>query len=93
MSKAFLAAVLQDSIQCTGVVAQRAANDLLDAIIEELRQEGRFTLPSFGTFTVCETGARQAVNPRTGAPVEVPAKRTVRFKASPGLKQTLDKEE
>lgn len=36
MSKAFLAAVLQDSIDCTGVAAQRAASDLVDAIIDEL---------------------------------------------------------
>ncbi|MCP1249704.1 hypothetical protein [Gluconobacter oxydans] len=40
MSKAFLAAVLQDSMNCTGVVAQRAVNDMIDAIIEELREEG-----------------------------------------------------
>lgn len=89
MSKAFLAAVLQDSIDCTGVAAQRAANDLVEAIIDELKREGGFTIPSFGTFTVCETKARQATNPRTGEPVSVPAGRTVRFKASPGLKQNL----
>ncbi|MFT8991139.1 MAG: HU family DNA-binding protein [Gluconobacter albidus] len=89
MSKAFLAAVLQDSMNCTGVVAQRAVNDMIEAIIEELREEGGFTLPSFGTFTVCETRARQAVNPRTGESVMVSAGRTVRFKASPGLKQSV----
>lgn len=89
MSKAFLASVLQNSINCTGVTAQRAINDLVEAITVELRDQGGFTLPSFGTFTVSDTKARQAVNPRTGQPVEVPERRTVRFKASPRLKQSV----
>ncbi|GBD57741.1 HU family DNA-binding protein [Gluconobacter wancherniae] len=89
MSKAFLAAVLQDSLDCTGVAAHKAVKDLMSAIVEELKEEGSFTLPSFGTFAVCETKERQALNPRTGATVTVQAGQTVRFKASPRLKQKL----
>lgn len=89
MSKAFIAAVIQDSIDCTGVAANQAANDLLDAIVEELKREGGFTLPSFGTFTVRKTKARKALNPRTGEPVKVKAGKTVRFKASPNLKKAV----
>ncbi|GCE84516.1 histone-like DNA-binding protein HU [Komagataeibacter diospyri] len=57
MSKAFIAAVLQDSLDCTGVAATKAADDLVGAIVAELKQEGGFTLPSFGTFTVHKTKA------------------------------------
>lgn len=89
MSKAFIAAVLQDSLNCTGVAAQKTAADLIDAITTELKTEGGFTLPSFGTFSVRKTNARKALNPRTGEPVTVEAGKTVRFKASPALKKAI----
>lgn len=89
MSKAFLASVLQESLDCTGVAANRAATDLIDAIVHQLKKDGGFTLPSFGTFRVAKTKARKALNPRTGEPVKVKAGKTVRFKASPSLKKSV----
>jgi DNA-binding protein HU-beta len=86
MSKAFIADVIQSSAEITGVAASRAAADLIEAIVKELKKNGGFTLPSFGTFTVKKTKARKGVNPRTGEPIKVKAGKTVRFKASPTLK-------
>jgi DNA-binding protein HU-beta len=43
-------------------------------------------LPDFGSFTVRETPKRSALNPKTGEKVAVKAGATVRFKASPALK-------
>ncbi len=89
MSKAFIASVIQESANLTGVAANRAASDLIDAIVREMKKSGGFTLPSFGTFTVRKTKARKALNPRTGEPVKVKAGKTVRFKASPTLKKKV----
>jgi DNA-binding protein HU-beta len=89
MSKAFIAQVIQNSTGLTGVASSRTAADLIAAIIGELKNNGKFTLPSFGTFTVRETTARKALNPRTGAAVKVKAGKTVRFKASPSLKTSV----
>lgn len=89
MSKAFIAAVLQDSIGCTGVKAGQAANDLIAAIVSELRDNGGFTLPSFGTFTRKKAKGGQRMNPRTGAKVMIEEYSTVRFKASPVLKKLI----
>lgn len=89
MSKAFLAEVIQDSAGLTGIAANRAATDLMSAIVKELKKNGRFTLPSFGTFIVRKTKARKALNPRTGEEVRVKAGKTVRFKASPTLKRAV----
>ena len=89
MSKAFLAAVLQESTGVTGVAANRAAADLIAAIVKEMKTTGGFTLPSFGTFRVAKTKARKALNPRTGEPVKVKAGKTVRFKVSPSLKKAV----
>lgn len=89
MSKAFLSAIIQHSVECTGVAANRAATDVIEAIVKTLKKEGRYNLPGFGTFTVKKTKARKALNPRTLEPVKVKAGKTVRFKASPSLKKAV----
>ena len=89
MSKAFIAEVIQNSAEITGVAANRAAADLIEAIVKEMKKSGKFTLPSFGTFTVRKTKARKGVNPRTGEEIKVKAVKTVRFKASPTLKKSV----
>jgi len=89
MSKAFIARVIQQSVKVTGAAANRTTNELIIAIVKEMKRTGKFTLPSFGTFTVRKTKARKALNPRTGDPIKVRAGKTVRFKASPVLKKSL----
>lgn len=89
MSKAFIAQIIQDSAELTGVAANRTAGAVIAAIVKELKKNGKFTLPSFGTFTVRKTKARKALNPRSGTPVKVKAGKTVRFKASPKLKKAV----
>ena len=68
------------------MAANRTAADLIDAIVQSMKKQGKFTLPSFGTFTVKKLKARKGRNPRTGEEVKVKAGKTVRFKASPTLK-------
>jgi nucleoid DNA-binding protein len=43
-----------------GTAAKRAVGDLMDAIVRELKMSGKFTLPSFGTFTVRKMTAGKA---------------------------------
>ena len=91
MSKAFIAQVVQESADgvLTGTLSNRLAGDVIGAIVKELKKNGRFTLPSFGTFIVRKTKARKGLNPRTGEQIKVKAGKTVRFKASPTLKKTV----
>ena len=89
MSKAFIAQVIQESAELTGTAANKAAGDVIEAIVRELKKNGRFTLPSFGTFIVRKTKARKGLNPRTGESIKVKAGKTVRFKASPSLKKVV----
>ena len=44
MSKAFIAEVIQNSAEITGVSANRAAADLIEAIVKEMKKNGKFTL-------------------------------------------------
>ncbi len=91
MSKAFIASVLQESADglLTGTASNRLAGEVIAAVVRELKKNGRFTLPSFGTFIVRKTKARKGLNPRTGEAIKVKAGKTVRFKASPTLKKSV----
>jgi nucleoid DNA-binding protein len=52
----------------------------LDRIFDAIVMDGRLELREFGVFEVHVTAPRAARNPRTGAPVNVPAGKRVRFK-------------
>ena len=57
MSKAFIATTIQDSTCCTGVSANAAAGALISAIVKQMKRDGGFTLPGFGTFRVAKTNS------------------------------------
>jgi DNA-binding protein HU-beta len=89
VSKAFITTVLQEETGLTGAASYRAAIALIGAIVREMKRNGKFTLPGFGTFNVRKTKARKALNPRTGESIKVKAGKTVRFKASPVLRKLV----
>ncbi|CAA9271605.1 HU family DNA-binding protein [Belnapia sp. T18] len=86
MSKKFLTDVIVKSTEMPTIQANALASDIIAAIKGEIVETGRFTIPDFGAFIVRETAKRTALNPRTGEKVAVKAGATVRFKASPSLK-------
>lgn len=54
---------------------------ILETISETLLKEDSVMLHSFGTFTVKERAARKGINPMTKKPLDIPAKKVIRFKA------------
>lgn len=61
----------------------------LDGIIDDLGKGNRLEFRDFGVFEIKVRGPRQAQNPKTLAPVTVPARRTVKFKVGRLMKQQL----
>jgi DNA-binding protein HU-beta len=60
-----------------------------DHIARSIKKEKRFWVPGFGTFSVRRRKARAGFNPRTNAPMTIPAARSVGFRAAPELKKGL----
>ena len=89
MTKAFISSVLRESCELSQAGSRVAANDLINAIVEQLKRDGKFNLPGFGTFTVAKTKAHIGMNPRTGEKIKVKAGKTVRFKVSPVSRRTV----
>ncbi len=71
------------------VVVKKIVQLFLDEVIEELGQGNRLEFRDFGVFETKERAARIAQNPKTLQRVEVPPKRTVKFKVGRLMKQKL----
>ncbi len=60
------------------------------AIARSLSQGGEVRIAGFGTFKTSQRSARTSRNPRTGEPVEVPARTAARFIPGKGLKTAAE---
>ena len=63
--------------------------DFLEVISDELANGGSVTLVGFGTFKVVQREARTGRNPKTGASINIPAKKVVTFKPGKALKEKV----
>lgn len=64
--------------------------EFLNQVIIELGRGNRLEFRDFGVFETKQRAARTAQNPKTLERVEVPAKRTVKFKIGRLMKESLD---
>jgi len=84
---------LVSSIAKKAGLSLKDANIALNAFVgsfgDAMKKGQRLQLPSMGTFKVEKRSARVVRNPRTGAKLNVPAKKVVKFKAAPALTKGL----
>lgn len=71
------------------VQVKRVVQQFLDEIVNELGRGNRLEFRDFGVFETKLRKARKAQNPKTLEPVNVPEKRTVKFKVGRLMKQRL----
>lgn len=60
--------------------AKKAVDAFVETVSEELKEGGKVALLGFGTFSVSEKSARKGVNPKTKQPIDIPARKAVKFK-------------
>jgi integration host factor subunit beta len=80
---------IADNTQGRRVQVKKIVQQFLDEIITELGKGNRLEFRDFGVFETKLRKARRAQNPKTLQPVEVPEKRTVKFKVGRLMKQKL----
>ncbi len=71
------------------VSVKRIIQAFLDEITDELCHDNRLEFRDFGVFETRTRAARTAQNPKTLERVEVPAKRTVKFKMGRLMRERL----
>ncbi len=65
--------------------SKRALEAFIGATTDALKEDDRVALVGFGSFSVNERAARTGRNPKTGAAIQIPAKKVVKFKAGADL--------
>ncbi|MBN9302641.1 MULTISPECIES: HU family DNA-binding protein [Dysgonomonas] len=65
--------------------AKKALEAVIESITQEVKKGEKVALVGFGTFSVSERAARKGINPQTKAIINIPAKKSAKFKAGAEL--------
>jgi integration host factor subunit beta len=85
---------LIDKVTSLGDLTRRdgevIVDTLFDSVIEALRNSDKVEIRGFGSFRTRQRNSRTGRNPKTGASVDVPAKRIPFFKPSKELRDLVN---
>jgi len=90
MNKEQLIDKMAGDADVTKVAARAALASFIDAVKKALKKGDRVGLIGFGTFSSGKRKARVGRNPKTGAPLKIAAKKTIRFKAGKDFNEFLN---
>ncbi|HCI56753.1 MAG TPA: HU family DNA-binding protein [Opitutae bacterium] len=96
MNKAELINEIQKEVSKGGNEVSKACIErflgaTLNAIMKGTKKDGSVQLIGFGTFKTKQLKARNGVNPQTGKPLHIPARKSVGFSASSVFKDLCKK--
>ena len=89
MNKAQLIEAMANKAGLTKADAKKALDAFIESTSEALKGEDRVALIGFGSFSVSTREARTGRNPQTGKPIDIPAKKVIKFKAGSDLVDTI----
>ena len=70
---------------------KKLSNEFLDTFVNLAYKEAKkdFTIPGLGKLTVVDRKKRMGRNPATGQPLQIPAKRVVKFRIAKACKDAV----
>ena len=86
VTKAELLDEVAHSAGVTKTQAESVLNSFFDTVRSSTKRGDKVSWPGFGSFATTKRAARTGRNPRTGAPVKIPASTNMKFTASSTLK-------
>jgi integration host factor subunit beta len=90
MTKADLVEEVARATELAKKDSEVIVEEIFENIIQALNRGEKIELRGFGSFRVRQREARRGHNPKTGAPVDIPAKRVVYFKPGKELKELIN---
>lgn len=90
MTKAELVDEVARAAELTKKDAEVVVEEVFRNIIDALNRGEKIELRGFGSFRVRHREARRGRNPKTGAPVDIPAKTVPYFKPGKELKELIN---
>ena len=91
MNKADLVNYIANKTGMTKKDVAAALDAMVDAVVSTVAKGQAVTLTNFGTFVSVRRKAGEKRNPKTGAPVKVPAKNVPRFRPGKQFRETVAK--
>ncbi|MCL2829279.1 MAG: HU family DNA-binding protein [Betaproteobacteria bacterium] len=86
MNKSELIKTISDRTGLSRNVAGNALDATIDSIVEAVSKGEQVTLVGFGSFKLSNRSARTGRNPKTGAPMKIPAASVPKFSAGSTFK-------
>ena len=89
MNKQGIVDVVHEKLCGTKAAAEEVVDSIMAAIVGSLKKGEEVSIAGLGIFSVKMRKARTARNPKTGAPVQVPAMNVPKFRAAKMLKEAV----
>ena len=91
MAKAMTKSQVTEHLAGKVGVTKKAAGEFLDHLAALAHKEAKntFTLPGLGKLVLVNRKARMGRNPQTGEPLQIPAKRVVKFRVAKACKDSV----
>jgi DNA-binding protein HU-beta len=89
MNKGELIEAVAKELEDSKAAATRAVDAVITCITDGIKSQDGVTIVGFGTFIKKHRKARVGRNPVTRQPIQLPASKTVGFRPSQSLKQTV----
>ncbi|MBP3852562.1 MAG: HU family DNA-binding protein [Erysipelotrichaceae bacterium] len=89
LNKKELSTKLAEEYGLTGKEATAYVQFVFDTVAETLKDSGTVDIYGFGKFSIAERAARTGINPQTKEKIEIAASKSVKFKASKALKDSI----
>jgi integration host factor subunit beta len=90
MTKADLIENVSTAIEMSRKDSEMVVETIFDSIVKSLRSGDKIEIRGFGSFRTRQRESRVGRNPKTGARVQVPAKKIPYFKPSKELKDLVN---
>ena len=87
LSKAQIASLVAEKAQ----ISKKQAVEILDHVAQLAYKHAKdtFTLPGIGKLVLKNRAARMGRNPKTGEPIQIKAKRVVKFRVAKAAKDAI----
>jgi len=91
MAKALSKSLIAEEIAAKVGITKKAGAEILDlvAALAYKNAKNTFTLPGIGKLVLVNRAARIGRNPATGATINIPAKRVVKFRVAKAAKDAI----
>lgn len=90
MNKAELIEALADKAGVQKQSAKKVLDAYIDIVTKKLAEKEEIVIVGFGTMVPRPQNTRLARNPKTGDPVQIPARTTVKFKPGKFLLEAMN---